>query len=472
MVRPRRGVRAAGSFPRLVVSAAAMAFALSACAGPEAEVEALIETAIANAEPNCIAVMPFTASAGASSDSRLRAEGLAAVRRAVAGHLALKAPRTVDLSRIDFLLAQLGREAIADPVRIGYALDCDTLMFGELLAYGGEGRLTVRARLRLTSARDGRTIWRQVEEAHHSGAAPAPSPVALAMGATEAARGLESEWLLALSDRLARQVAAAVPGRDNVIARDPTLPAPRHERRASAGPTADALLNEIAPLNENARRAKLLKAIEDGGYAPRERQRLYAALLRLSDDNPLFYRDYARFLLQQGDYARALLATEKALTFDQNAHEVLFLKGRILLRANRAAEAEGPLMHAVAMHPDSAAYLNGLGYAYSRTGRPDEALAAYVLSLERQPVNGFAYYNVAATLYQRGELESAREAFYRAGLAYIRSGRFDLAVRAVADLRLIAARGGRGLCQARAARIGSEKALRALPQGSMRPGAP
>jgi tetratricopeptide (TPR) repeat protein len=79
--------------------------------------------------------------------------------------------------------------------------------------------------------------------------------------------------------------------------------------------------------------------------------------------------------------------------------------------------------------------LNGLGYVNSLRGNDDRALAAYRIAIERDPSNGFAYYNTGVTLHNKGDIEEAADAFYGAGLAYIKNGNYGPATKALADLK-------------------------------------
>ena len=415
----------------------ALAIALAGCAGPrEAPPPATGASASASASagisddavaprlddsyrtdpPGCIAVMPFTASASAAADSALRRQGLASVRRAVFGHLSLHGKRDIALGRVDFVLSKLSGGRAIDPQAIGERLDCDALLFGEVLTYrtdtagihGGihAGIHMVGARLQLVRARDGRTLWEHRQTLTNDGGRLHASPVAIAMGLDDAARVLHDGGRLIVVDTLARRMIETLPDAGAMAAYDPTRPAPSYTVR-------DALSDASAVMAVIARDASRAAA----------------------------HLGYARFLLHEGDYAEALEAAREALVIEPEAHEIAFLIGRIQLRMNRLADAERSMLRALALAPAEASYLNGLGYAYSRMGRHDDALATYAMALKHQPVNGFAYYNVGVTLFNGGDKKSARDAFYRAGLAHYRSGRFDLAARAAADLRALAKTG-------------------------------
>ena len=63
------------------------------------------------------------------------------------------------------------------------------------------------------------------------------------------------------------------------------------------------------------------------------------------------------------------------------------------------------------------------------------------MALKRDPVNGFAYYNTGVSLFNLGDMEEAADAFYGAGLAYLKTGGYGQAEKAVADLKDLASQG-------------------------------
>jgi tetratricopeptide (TPR) repeat protein len=81
-----------------------------------------------------------------------------------------------------------------------------------------------------------------------------------------------------------------------------------------------------------------------------------------------------------------------------------------------------------------AAYLNGLGYVNSLRGHNHRALATYQIAIQRDPSNGYSYYNTAVTLQNLGDAEEATDAYYGAGLAYIKTSDYGPATKVFKDL--------------------------------------
>jgi tetratricopeptide (TPR) repeat protein len=118
-----------------------------------------------------------------------------------------------------------------------------------------------------------------------------------------------------------------------------------------------------------------------------------------------------------------------------------FLKARTLIKLEDLKGADGAIVEAIALDNDNAQYFNALGYVNSLKGRHERALAAYRMTLDRDPANGFAYYNIGVTLLNQGDLKNAADAFYGAGLGYLKTSDYGQAEKAIVDLKSLAAEG-------------------------------
>ena len=68
-------------------------------------------------------------------------------------------------------------------------------------------------------------------------------------------------------------------------------------------------------------------------------------------------------------------------------------------------------------------------------------LAAYGMAIELDKANGFAWYNSAVIHFNTGNPTEAADAFYGAGLAYLKTRDYAKAERALTDLKDIAKSG-------------------------------
>ncbi|OAN48826.1 hypothetical protein A6A04_19700 [Paramagnetospirillum marisnigri] len=355
--------------------------------------------------PRCVALLPLEGRPP---------EAAGAVRRVLFAHLAPQGRRQVPLARIDHVLADLPEAERKDTRKLGAALSCDALLAGEITQAGSDffgiySRVAVGVRLRLTRAADGQALWEgEHVAASHGGSVPL-SPIGVTMGILDAASNLTEEQRLRVTDDLARRLASTIPDLALAELDDPVAEMPK-------------LAQAVPPASPDAMaRAEALAA--------------------------------------QGDYAGALAAAEKLAGENPERADAQFLMGRMLVKLDRAAEAEPAMIRAVALDGGNARYLDGLGHVNALSGRADRALAAYAMAIDADPADGFAWYNSGALLLGNGQSREAADAFYGAALAYLKRGDIGMAGRALADLRSL---GGRGLDLGREIQT-IETALGALP---------
>lgn len=383
--------------------------------------------------PRCVAILPLKRQAPAAPD----ADGTLAVRRALYAHLAPQGKRDVELARVEHVLQSLDGDDDARRKALGEKLGCDAVLEGEVTEFASEflgvySRVAVGAELRMRRARDGELLWMGRHSASSYGGGLPLSPVGLAMGIIDAAGNASEEQLLRVTDDLARRLIGTIP--DDVVASldDPAEPVPRVSRR---GATAAEFLADTSGQPAEERLRRMVQALETGRFTGDDGRMVLDRLLTEFPGRPQSHVAAGRWWLAEGDHDAAIAAAEQALSLGGGNAEAHFLKGRVLLLDRAFAKAEPSILQAVALEPGNPAYLNALGSLNARSGNPERALAAYQMAIEAHPADGFAYYNSAVIHYGSGDLEQAGDAFYGAALAYLKSGNYGRAEKALADLR-------------------------------------
>jgi tetratricopeptide (TPR) repeat protein len=103
-------------------------------------------------------------------------------------------------------------------------------------------------------------------------------------------------------------------------------------------------------------------------------------------------------------------ASKNLVEKDPNAHLVWFKLGEAYDTAGRNDEAAQAYQQAIAAKPDVPGYYNNLGNVLARTGKIEEAKAAYMKSAELDPVNAAtAWRNFGISLYNANRLGEAVE---------------------------------------------------------------
>lgn len=388
--------------------------------------------------PSCIAILPFAVPPGGESQAALRIDQAETVRRAIYAHLSPQGKRDIELARIDFVLAK-GAARKDDLAGLGRAVECDSVIVGDVTEYGSQflgvySRVAVGANLKMVRASDGEALWegRHVAESH-GGSLPL-SPIGLAMGILEAAANVREEQVFRVIDDLARRLVGTIPDDRIAVLEDPAQPPPPGPALKDEPATVDAFVAGLTGLHDADRRAALLGAIDDGRFGAPGTDRLYREAVALSPGNAGLHARYGEFLLGRGDYDTALAIADKARDLAPGDGGHRFLRGRALLKLGRLEEADRAIVEAIARDDSQALFYNGLGFVNSKRGNVERAVAAYRMAVERDPANGFAYYNMGVGFYNTGDLRNAADSFYGAGLAYIKTGHYGQAEKALADL--------------------------------------
>lgn len=396
--------------------------------------------------PDCVAVLPFETSSK-DSDEAITVDQTETVRRAFYAHLAPQGKRDIELPRINFVLSIIEETENTNLKTLGEKLNCGALVQGQVTEYGSNfygvySKVAVGADLKLIRATDGEILWEGSHVAQSHGGSVPLSPIGLAMGIFDASNNVREEQIYRIIDDLARRLVSTIPD-DQVVVYDEPLTA---VKVASSKPepkpeSIDEFLSSLVDKNSDEQKIALLEAIKDERFGEEALSPLYEKLIAVAPDDPNGHSSYAHYLVGTGDYSSALQQAEQSLALNDKGHATHFLKGRILIKLDDLSGADNAIVKAAALDETNASYLNGLGYVNSLRGNDERALAAYQIAIQRDPSNGFAYYNTGVTLHNLGNMEQAADAFYGAGLAYIKTGNYGPATKALTDIKELAESG-------------------------------
>ena len=121
-------------------------------------------------------------------------------------------------------------------------------------------------------------------------------------------------------------------------------------------------------------------------------------------------------LIHQGTGRReeALGELNKALTLQPKSDEAHRLMGQVLQSLERLKEAEEHYLKAVALRPNYWRHYSLLGGFYYATGRSRDAVAAFTRVTELQPDNARGFNNLGAAYYALGDNVNALKFYERA----------------------------------------------------------
>ena len=135
----------------------------------------------------------------------------------------------------------------------------------------------------------------------------------------------------------------------------------------------------------------------------------YRAALAREPQHQLALYDIARLRWRLGD-AAFTEELDGAAAATPGSPLAPAIKGRLLLRAGRYAEAAEAYARATALSDAAAGHFDGLGQSLSRLGRFDAALAAHRRAVELAPQQAATRISLAGSLLQAGQAEQAAHA--------------------------------------------------------------
>ena len=380
----------------------------------------------------------------------LTPEQLEAVRRALYAHLAPQGRKVEKPARVDFVLDSLEPADRANLAVVGDKLGCDALITGRVTEWGSHfygiySRVAVGAELKMVRASDGAVLWEgKHTAAMHGGTIPI-SPIGVAMGIADAAVNVEDEQTFRVVDDLARRLIGTIPDDGIAALDDPSQPAtpisaaPLHP---APPPSYRTFLSSLDELPADKKRALLEAAVDNHSFGAEAQEPLLDSLTALSPGRAADQLRYADYLADKGDYGNALTRADMALDLDRDSAAAHYARGHMLMKLGLNGRAEAPLLRAVALDARNAKYLNALGYVNGLNNHPERALAAYRMAVKADGADGYALYNIGVQLYNQGDDPGAAEAFYGAGVAYLKIGNYGQAGKALANLKELSG-GGR-----------------------------
>ncbi len=379
--------------------------------------------------PQCVAVLPLR--------GKVEPNKMELVRRALYAHLSPHGFRDIELPRIDHVIRHNGLDmtSAADRAALGELLHCDAVIIGQVnnhdsRFYGIYSKVEVHARLQMVRVSNDTLLW---EAEHHAsledGGLPL-SPISIAAGLFSAARNVDDEQMLRVVDDLARRLVHTLPEVTFSFNDDERIDGLFQSSQATWNGDLEQHLKNI-PRDEQT--TVIRNLVRSRPLSNLHKEQLYHRLTTLGK-KARDYRAWGQLRQQQGDYEGALELYSEASRREPTDAESWFLRGRMLIHLDRLDEADQSLVQAIAHNPDHDRYYAALGYVNSIRSNPDRARASYRLALQHNPENGFAWYNLAVSDYNEGDLRSAIEHFNNAGEFYLKQSRYDRVEQVISDL--------------------------------------
>jgi tetratricopeptide (TPR) repeat protein len=139
-----------------------------------------------------------------------------------------------------------------------------------------------------------------------------------------------------------------------------------------------------------------------------------SAYLEAAGRAPDAYHYVGQICLELGDLQGALDAADRMLERDHGDVDATIVRGIVLRRLGRDAEAVSEYRRALESRPSYSALHYDLAIALDHLGQSDQAVASYERAVALDPANASAFSNLARLLARRGDAGPALKAARRA----------------------------------------------------------
>ena len=314
---------------------------------------------------NCIAIGKIKDNSDAKEYKSL--DKITLIRHAIYGHLSPKNYQDIELHKVAFVMKSSNTNEL-----ILKNLNCDALIEGTITEFKNDFYLaysSTNVGLNLfLKDKNNQILWKASHTATSRAGSVPFSPIGLATGLFTASSNTEEEIAFQMIDTVVRRVLKTLPETTNV---------------------------------QNKNQLKYATIPERNN-------------IKVSPKQVIKKQNDPSFLFASGEYGQAIDLINTKLVSNNDNQKLIFLKGRAQLMLNQYEKAASTFLDVLAIKMDSD-YLNGLGYAYTKSKQPDKALAAYKKAITINNKNSYAYFNAGLLLENKGNKTRAADYFYSAG---------------------------------------------------------
>jgi tetratricopeptide (TPR) repeat protein len=340
-------------------------------------------------KPNCIAILPFQLDEEYESNIKnINIQDL--VRKTFYAHLSPLQYRDIELSKVDFYLKKSD-----NLYQLAKNINCEYFISGKIRNFEKKdikvySNIFIELYVELNKISEFKPLWKSSHSVNTHGGTIPLSPIGLAIGIIDAAKNLEEQQYVRVSDELIREIVYTFPISENILMANSFE---NLEKFSNLNKTEIRINNSNQNLSKN--------ALEE----------------------VFFSNSYAQNLYDELKYEESYKTVKTLIKNEQADYETYFLKGRIELKLNLLEDAEQSFIKSVAINKETVA-LNALAYVYSINNKPFKAEAAYRMSIDSDTNNVFAHKNLGILLIKS---ERTKEALYyldKAAFIALKTGKF------------------------------------------------
>ncbi len=373
--------------------------------------------------PDCIAVLPIEL----SKDANLNIHNVdiaKLVRHTAYAHLSPLQYRDIELSKIDYYLSKnLSLDELSS------FLQCNIYLTGKVTRFTQRdlkiySNISIGIELKLVRNDLNQELWSGKQRIDTHGGTMPLSPIGIAIGLADAAKNLEAQQHVRITDEIIRSLISTLPDNDKLEF------AINIENSSKEMNNKTDIQNAIFISEKKSNLSQSIGAYEEINNINKDltkKQKISIFEKRILE-NDLSLKEYNEFNQMQYDmmkYDAVLLRINEMVFNNVYDNETYFLKGRIHLKKNEFEKAEEAFIKSAALNNSDSLSLNALGYVYSLNNKNSKAEAAYVMAINNDKSNTFAYLNLGILAMKNGNYDKSLEMLETAGVFAIKQSKYD-----------------------------------------------
>ena len=353
------------------------------------KVKTTLSTSFQKNKPECIAILPFQFDkAYVSNIENINIQEL--VRKTFYAHISPLQYRDIELSKVDYYLNKND-----DLKTLGKNINCQNFITGRIKSFEKKdlkvySNISIEVDIELHNTSELNPIWKSSHSINTHGGSIPLSPIGLAIGIIDAAKNLEEQQYVRITDELVREIVNTFPDNEEIL---------------------------IANSFEN------LETFSDINKTKISANNVMETTTSLLDGS-LPSNEYAQSLYDDLKYDDSYNVIQTLIQNDAANHDTFFLKGRIELKLNLLQEAEQSFIKSAALNNKEPITMNALAYVYSINDKPFKAEAAYKMSIQTDFDNIFAHKNLGILMIKTNRSAEALYFLDTAAVTALKTGQF------------------------------------------------
>tara|TARA_B100000886_G_scaffold339330_1_gene304479 strand:- start:203 stop:1606 length:1404 start_codon:yes stop_codon:yes gene_type:complete len=375
--------------------------------------------------PDCIAVLPIQLSKNVELNIQ-NVDIKKLIRHTVYAHLSPLQYKDIELSKIDYYLS---KNSNID--KLSSAIQCNNYLTGKVTRFTQRdlkiySNISIAIELRLFNNDLNEELWSSKQRIDSHGGTIPLSPIGIAFGLADAAKNLEAQQHVRITDEIVRSLISTLPDNNNL------------EFVINIENSSKEMNNDKSIQNAIFLSKKEMSLSQSKTTSPEinntnaydnlfNNQKIINFEKRVLEDD-LSLQEYNEFNQMQYDimeYDAVLLRIDEMIINEIYDNKTYFLKGRIHLKRNEFDKAEKAFIKSAALNNSDSLSLNALGYIYSLNNKDYKAEAAYKMAINNDNSNTFAYLNLGILAMKSGNYNKSLEMLETAGVFALKQSKYD-----------------------------------------------